>query len=157
MLSHFHKLASLRLRRVITFAVLLFCACTLIGQSRTEQTSTAPKAVVRPNPSASPTKSPVLLLRSDADCKYSIDGVPIGELNSGVIKTIPIDFGEHLFEAFAKDGVDKWETVVDIEKPLQKVLLIGLAKVRAARLATLQEAEQLRGEIRTKQQKAAQL
>jgi len=157
MLSRFPELVSKRLRRVITCSVLLFCAGTLPGQTGTAQTSPAPKAVVRPNPSVSPAKSPVLLLRSDADCKYSIDGVSVGELNSGVIKTIPVDFGEHLFEAFAKDGIDKWETVIDIEKPLQKVLLIGLAKVRVARLAALQEAEQLRQEIQAKQQKAGQL
>lgn len=157
MLSHFPKLASVQLRLVIACAVLQFCAGSLVGQTRAQQTSTAPNSVVHPNPSPSPSRSPMLLLRSDADCRYSIDGVPAGELTSGAIKTIPIDLGEHLFEAFTKDGTDKWETVVDIEKPLQKVVLIGLAKVRVARLAALQEAEQLREEIRTKQQKAAQL
>ena len=157
MFSHFPTLASMQLRRVITYAVLLLCAGSLVGQTRTQQTSTEPKAVVHPNPPAAPSRYPVLLLRSDADCKFSIDGVPAGELASNIIKIVSIDFGEHLFEAFGKDGTDKWETVVDVEKPLQKVLLIGLAKVRSARLAAEQEAAQLREEIRTKQQKAAQL
>ena len=65
--------------------------------------------------------------------------------------------GEHLITAITSDGKDHWKTKVDLDKPLQKVVLIELVKVRAARQVAERQIIQLQQEIAAKEQKAKEV
>jgi hypothetical protein len=88
-----------------------------------------------------------VLLSSDVDCRFSIDDVPTGELAKDGKTFISVEIGEHLVEAFTKDGIDKWKTVLVADKPQQKVILIELEQKRAARIAKEREIKALRDGI----------
>jgi hypothetical protein len=75
-------------------------------------------------------------------------------LKADDITKISVTLGEHLVTAVSSDGKDKWKGVVDLDKPLQKVVLIELVKVRAARQAAERQIILLQQEIAAKEQKA---
>jgi hypothetical protein len=49
--------------------------------------------------------SPKLLVTTDMDCNWKLDGQPMEPLNSGDSKVIPVSPGEHLIQAATTDGL----------------------------------------------------
>jgi regulator of replication initiation timing len=98
-----------------------------------------------------------MLVQSDLDCTFAIDEQPKQPLKAGDTVRIPTALGQHLITAVSADGKDHWKTVVDVDKPVQKVVLIELVKVRAARQAAERQVSQLQQEIGAKEQQAQEV
>ena len=113
----------------------------------------------RPQETTTPTvtATAILVIQTDLDCNFALDDGAVDTLKAGVIKKIPIVLGEHLVNAVSLDGKDRWKSVVVADKPLQKVVLIELQKVRATRERDEKEAAQLEREIQAKRDQAAKL
>jgi hypothetical protein len=106
---------------------------------------------------ARPVGGPTILLRSDADCRVTFDDGPSQFLAAGVTRKVRTALGEHLVIAVSLDGKDDWKTVVQIEKPIQKVVLIELSKARTQRENGEVEATRLQEEVAAKEQQAQKL
>jgi hypothetical protein len=135
-----------RSRFVIGLAVWL---CFPLKMAVAQGTPSQP----RPSSTSAPshTKSAAtLLIQSDMDCIFTVDDQPSQAMRSGETKRVTAALGEHLVTAVSGDGKDRWKTVVDFDKPVQKVVLIELLKVRAARESGERETEQLEQEIKAK-------
>ncbi len=142
--------------------VMLFCfgAVFLVwptGQAFAEQSPVAQHKLPssQTNPSGVQRVAP-LLVQSDVDCTFALDDQPKQALKAGEIKKISATLGEHLVTALSADGKDRWKTVVDLDKPLQKVVLIELVKVRAARQVAERQVLQLQQEIAAKGRQATE-
>jgi murein DD-endopeptidase MepM/ murein hydrolase activator NlpD len=98
-----------------------------------------------------------MLLQSDLDCTFAIDDQPKQSLKAGDTVRISVTLGQHLVTAVSADGKDRWKTVVDADKPVQKVVLIELVKVRAARQAAERQVAQLKQEIAAKERQVKEL
>jgi len=108
---------------------------------------------------STPSKSPApaqggatMLVQSDLDCTFAIDDQPKQPLKAGDTVRISATSGQHLVTAVSADGKDRWKTVVDVDKPAQKVVLIELVKVRAARQAAERQVLQLQQDIAAKEE-----
>jgi len=55
-----------------------------------------------------------LLVRTDLDCKWSVDGQPQGVLNSGDEKRLSLSAGEHKLEATPVAGGPRWQESVKV-------------------------------------------
>jgi len=100
---------------------------------------------------------PTILLRSDTDCNVTFDDGARQALLDGETRKVRTTLGEHLITAVSADGRDHWKTVVQIEKPIQKVVLIELLKVRAQRENGEAEATRLQEEIAAKEEQAQKI
>ena len=118
-------------------------AFTLLAQQPASATNTS-----------APQATPTLLIQTDLDCTFTVDDGASVALLADVIKKMPIAFGEHLITAVTADRKDQWKTVVNADKPVQKVVVIELQKVRAAREKGEREAAQLEQDIKTKKEQA---
>ncbi len=95
-----------------------------------------------------------LLIQTDSDCVITPDDQPGQPMQRNETRKIVAPLGEHLLTAVSSDSKDHWKTVVNLDKPVQKVVLIELLKVRAARESTEHEAEQLQQQIQVKTEQA---
>ena len=118
-------------------------AFTLLAQQPAPATNTS-----------APQPTPTLLIQTDLDCTFTVDDGASVALLADVIKKMPIALGEHLITAVTADRKDQWKTVVNADKPVQKVVVIELQKVRAAREKGEREAAQLEQDIKTKKEQA---
>ncbi|MFL6313470.1 MAG: hypothetical protein ACJ71W_15325 [Terriglobales bacterium] len=98
-----------------------------------------------------------LLIQTDSDCMITLDDQPAQVMQLNETKKIAMSLGEHLLGAVSTDGKDHWKTVVALDKPVQKVVLIELLKVRAARESSEHEARQLQQTIQAKTEQAQAL
>jgi hypothetical protein len=98
-----------------------------------------------------------LLIQTDSDCMITLDDQPGQAMQLNETKKIAVPLGEHLLSAVSTDGKDHWKTVVALDKPVQKVVLIELLKVRAARESSEHEARQLQQTIQAKTEQAQAL
>ena len=101
--------------------------------------------------------SPTLLVQTDADCSFALDDGPGELLKAGPFKRSSITLGEHVVSCVSQDGKDRWRTVISADKPVQKVVLIELQKVRVAREKDEKEATQLERDIKAKREQAEKL
>jgi hypothetical protein len=94
----------------------------------------APSGAVAPKPARA-----TLLVTSDLNCTWTLDGKAQGELRADQPVTVAVGLGEHLVTAATADGgKDRWKGTVELKQPLQKNVHIELKAVRAARLQTSQ-------------------
>jgi len=91
-----------------------------------------------------------LLIQTDSDCVLTLDDQPAQPMQRTETKKITAPLGEHLLTAVTPDGKDHWKTVVNLDKPVQKVVLIELLTIRAARESTERDAGQLQHDIQVK-------
>ena len=75
-----------------------------------------------------------VLIWSDLQCSVKIDGEHWFNLESGEIGPTTLPLGEHLIEAHAAGGNDRWVGVLDINDNYQKVVAIPLAEIRQERI-----------------------
>jgi len=100
---------------------------------------------------------PTILLSSDVDCTVTLDDMPSERLTAGTIRKVRTTLGDHLITAATMDGQDSWKTVLQVEKPVQKVVVIELLKVKTARESAEAEATHLEQEIVSKEKEAERL
>jgi Protein of unknown function (DUF1566) len=68
-----------------------------------------------------------LLVRTDLECRWSVDGESRGILSTGDGVRVSLSLGEHRIEAVPVAGGPHWEDTVDLaEQPEGKVLTIAL-------------------------------
>jgi hypothetical protein len=91
-----------------------------------------------------------LLIQTDSDCVITLDDQPGQPMQRNETRKIVAPLGEHLLTAVSPDGKDHWKTVVNLDKPVQKVVLIELLTIRAARESAEREAGKLQHEIQAK-------
>jgi hypothetical protein len=73
-----------------------------------------------------------LLVRTDLECNWSVDGKSKGVLRVEDRVSVPLELGEHLIEAVPLSGGPHWEQVLDFKDAKAKVLTIPLLETRAA-------------------------
>ncbi|MEE8146091.1 MAG: hypothetical protein V3T24_00685, partial [Longimicrobiales bacterium] len=93
------------------------------------------KAATAPPHTATPTTSPVptpeaasasLLIWVNVDAVVKVDGREIGVVEAEEARTVPIGVGEHLVQAAAATGTDRWLVVVEFTGPGQKWVRVEL-------------------------------
>jgi formylglycine-generating enzyme required for sulfatase activity len=94
---------------------------------------------VTPEPKPQPKPSASLLVTTDLDCNWKLDGVSQGQLKADSAKTVRLSPGKHLVQAFSNDRQDKWQAFVTVGQSGQEGLQILLSSVRQARLEKEQE------------------
>jgi hypothetical protein len=72
----------------------------------------------------------VLLVRTDMECKWSLDGEQKGVLKTGDRSQAEVAIGQHLIEATSTDGLIHWEKTIDIKEPKMQTLEIQLESLR---------------------------
>jgi len=80
-----------------------------------------------------------LLVRADSDCALTIDGNDAGMLQTSKWRAIQLPLGEHVVTATLADGSFRWDGVVNMDKPIQKVLLVNIAQQKAVALQRQQQ------------------
>src|SRR5260370_31915642 len=105
--------------------LLIVCAALVVRTFAQQQAPAAGATVIQ--------AGPILLIQTNLDCTFALDGGASQTLKAKDIKRLPIPLGEHLVTALSLDGKDQWEMVVNADKPLQKVVLIDLKKMRTDR------------------------
>jgi len=67
-----------------------------------------------------------LLIRTDLECKLTVDGKPGGVVRSGEAVTLNLPAGEHRVEAVPVAGSAHWEETVTLTGPDNQVLTVSL-------------------------------
>lgn len=83
-----------------------------------------------------------LLVTTDMDCNWKLDGQPMDPLKAGDSKVVPVSPGEHLIRAATTDGVVKIHTKVEVDQG-QKMVEIQLKSQHDQQLK-MQQAETAR-------------
>jgi Protein of unknown function (DUF1566) len=68
-----------------------------------------------------------LLVTTDTNCDWKIDGVSQGRLNVDDAKVVKTTSGEHLLQATSADGQLKWQGMVTADSSAQKLVKIPLS------------------------------
>jgi hypothetical protein len=71
-------------------------------------------------------QSAALLVSTDLECRWSIDGDPKGVLKVDDRVRVDLPLGEHLIEAVAVARGTRWEKVVKLTQPIEQVVAIPL-------------------------------
>jgi hypothetical protein len=145
----------------------LLAMIALSGGTAAAQVPKPKQAPVKPTANKAVAPTATLLVKCDIEAVVTLDGEPLrksGEqavplsANEVVKKSVPL--GEHVIEAATVDGRDKWKEVLAVEKTGQKVVLIELDALRAAREAKEAQArkdeEQERARVQREEQRAAE-
>ena len=77
-----------------------------------------------------------MLVASDLDCNWKLDGKPQGMLKADGATSVSVSSGKHLVQATSVDGEDKWQTVVNVGQD-QEVVEIKLKEARQLRVAEM--------------------
>jgi hypothetical protein len=77
---------------------------------------------------------PTLLVTTDMDCEWKLDGVAQGRLTAEDAKVVKLSIGQHLVQAKSRDGKDEWKTIITLDQDGQKILQITLKNTRQQRL-----------------------
>jgi serine/threonine protein kinase len=91
-----------------------------------------------PNPN---TNAATLLVMCDLACNWKLDGVMMGQINSGGSYKKVVVPGQHQVVAATEDGVDHANQISEVKAGGQTVVSIELMPIRDARLKTEQEAK----------------
>ncbi len=81
---------------------------------------------------------PTLLVKTDMDCNWKLDGQPMGLLKADAPKAVPVSSGEHLIQAATTDGLVKIRTKVEVDQGQRTVEL--QLKSRHAQKLRIQQA-----------------
>ena len=82
-------------------------------------------------------QTPSLVVSTDAECRWSVDGEPQGVLKAGVEAKLNLSPGEHRLEAVALAGGPQWRGTLRLENTDQSVaisLKAAIARAEAERL-----------------------
>lgn len=80
-----------------------------------------------------------LLVTTDLDCSWGLDGHDMGTLKAGDSRVIPASLGKHTMWAYENtEGPNDWRTVVDVGEAGARVE-IKLKEVQQTRVADLQQ------------------
>jgi hypothetical protein len=87
-----------------------------------------------------------ILVSGDMACLWKLDGESQGQLKDGQSTKVSVSLGKHLVEAVSLDGKDQWKTIVDVTKPQQEIVTLGLMNIHTQRLSA-EAAERRREEV----------
>ena len=87
---------------------------------------------------------PALLVTTDMDCNWKLDGQPMDLLKAGRAKAVPVSLGEHLIQAATTDGVAKIRIDAEVDQG-QKMVEIQLRSEHDQQLKRQQEETALTG------------
>jgi hypothetical protein len=123
----------LRIVGLVALATIVLFGLTIIVSvpwlpSGGQSVSAAVKNWFAPAPHAT------LLVTTDLDCDWKLDGKPRGLLRANESSTLATGFGQHLLEATTPDGKDELRVVVELHKTEQQVAAIVLEPIRQARV-----------------------
>lgn len=76
-------------------------------------------------PASVPTAT--LLVRTDLECRWSIDGEAKGILKTDDRVRLSLQLGEHLIEAVPTSGGQRWEQILKLTEPTMRVFTIPLS------------------------------
>jgi hypothetical protein len=76
---------------------------------------------------ANPTAT--LLVRTDLECNWSIDGEAKGVMKTGDRVRLTLELGEHLIEAVPASGGQRWERIVKLTDPTMRIFTISLSPI----------------------------
>jgi hypothetical protein len=100
---------------------------------------------------------PSLLITTDLDCDWKLDGKPQGHLRAKDSALLATVLGQHLVEGRTVDGKDEWRVIVELHTAEQHVAAIGLEAIRQKRLEEEKALEEKRvAEARRSAQEARQ-
>jgi hypothetical protein len=128
-----------KMRRIrVVFSCLAIATCTL-PLLWSQSLKTSPKT---------PTSPHILLVYSDVDCSFSVDGEAPQEITAGLPTKISIEVGQHILICTAQgDYKDTEEITVNKDDPKQRIINIALAqRIAASAAAKQQEAEKIAAE-----------
>jgi hypothetical protein len=111
-----------------------------------------------------PAPKATLLVITDLDCDWILDGKIQGRIQAKGTSTLPVAPGQHLVEARTLDGKDYWRAAVELHASEQYVTAIGLEAIRQMRLADekaledkrIADARQPAPEVRRKEEEHPQ-
>jgi hypothetical protein len=131
--------------------LLIVSPAVAVSSSRGEQDSSALQR-------SGASQVAILLVQADMDCTFRLDDQPGVSLKAFDPTKVQTGLGEHLLTAVSLDGQDHWTQVVQLAQPGQKVVLIELLNVKAARQSAKREAAQSQPPQQTgsNEQKAAE-
>jgi len=89
-------------------------------------------ALLAQAPPPQPKPSTILLVATDLDCDWTLDGISQGRLKAREVKAVQVPSGDHIVQAVSIDGQDTFQTVVSVGQT-QKAIQILLSNVRQAR------------------------
>jgi hypothetical protein len=81
---------------------------------------------------------PALLVTTDMDCNWKLDGQPMDPLKADHAKVVPVSLGEHLIQAATTDGVTKIRIDAEVDQG-QKMVEIQLGSEHDQELKRQQE------------------
>ena len=81
---------------------------------------------------------PALLVTTDMDCNWKLDGQPMDPLKADLAKVVPVSLGEHLIQAATTDGVTKIRIDAEVDQG-QKMVEIQLKSEHDQELKRQQE------------------
>ena len=70
--------------------------------------------------------SPSILVGTDTNCSWTLDGVPQGALKTDDLKSITVSVGEHSLQAISMDGLSKYSETIEVTSSLQKMVKFAL-------------------------------
>jgi hypothetical protein len=88
-----------------------------------------------------------LLVRTDLECRWSIDGESKGVLHVDDRVRVTLELGEHLIEAVPTSGGPRWEKIINLTETKAQVFTIPL-------LASQDESRRSQDEIRRSAERA---
>jgi formylglycine-generating enzyme required for sulfatase activity len=120
------------IRRLSCLACLILAGSLLAGaQLLCDDPARCGKPQPKPQPKPIPSAS--LLVTTDLDCNWALDGVSQGRLTADSAKTVPVSPGKHLVQAVSSDRRDKWQSFVTVGQTGQEAIQIQLLSVKQAR------------------------
>jgi len=74
-----------------------------------------------------------LIIATDLACSVKVDDSDARELSPDEPLIVRVALGDHVLTAISRDGQDKWQTIVQVDKPRSKAILIPLLSVKQIR------------------------
>jgi hypothetical protein len=120
---------------------ILAAAMALAAVPGMAQQNDGPILLPKPRPVAKPvTPSATLLVICDLACNWKLDGKERGRIAAGDSASAMVELGEHIVIATTEDGQDIIQQIAEVKAAGQKVVILALQPVRAARLKAEQDA-----------------
>jgi hypothetical protein len=114
--------------------IIRSCIIVLLGVCLLGIASFTLRGQTGAGPASGQTQKALLLVRTDLDCQWQLDGQKKGFVHVDDRLRVEVGPGQHLVEAKATDGADVWERVVDVDQGRSVVVSIALGAERLEKL-----------------------
>lgn len=90
--------------------------------------------ILRPNKPMAKQEGPTLLVLCDLACDWKLDGEAKGHIDAGGSARAKVELGQHFVVALTDDGLDRYETELNMNSIEQTIVRAKLAPIRSTRL-----------------------